>query len=691
MHNSDPMDTRFLAEEMLAKAEGMDNYEALKGDLQRLSPIGGDPDAEDDSTTQWAAVKAIPANRAWAIKLTRCAAWKTIVADLGYARGATAPTAGTDGGVIAALQTALSASPTTRGPGSTRAGKTEAALIAQGMLADPRWLARLESTAPNAHATAAQLDTLRGQWDAAYGGAGFDFETYYYGTPQTGGAAATAGFRCQMMAVSNEIHQLVLQRMPDYTSTTATPNVDFLRTLYELHHESMTAKLNAHRGKNDGGEVYDTYIAGLHIDPANWGTGSLPAVVQSALPEQFKLDASMLGTEPEEQVQFPRMVTDTAMLQANAGHFVTVGQADSVQRFITRTLDLLTQEDPMTFSRAACAELIQLYDTILLPHSNDEMASAILSMRILSDHLAVLTRLLFYWVTVAHTQTAVRISSSNTLHLTLAMCLPGGKTALDAASATLPSTARALIMRMRRLEDFMTNADPHSQMQCLPTGEQAYAPVATRPPPTLQGFFSYPEQCFGDVATQLRLSPSSTPKKDAPKKRERQDKKTKERQDKKAKQPRKQATTALGPADEAEAEAEATEPAPTKKLSFAETASSQAGDRAAAALEAKQASVSVQTNGGIEYVVVSPSMKTLSVMKALACSLGVNHKVRICATDNLAANTVVRKQLEGEPEFLARMACRYGPECRYSHRHEATKVRDSHMRPAQSDQRDRTS
>ena len=57
----------------------------------------------------------------------------------------------------------------------------------------------------------------------------------------------------------------------------------------------------------------------------------------------------------------------------------------------------------------------------------------------------------------------------------------------------------------------------------------------------------------------------------------------------------------------------------------------------------------------------------------------------------LAANTVVRKQLEGEPEFLARMACRYGPECRYSHRHEATKVRDSHMRPAQSDQRDRIS
>ena len=378
MHNADPMDTRFLAEEMLAKAEGADNYEALKGELQQLGPIGGALVAAADATAQWAAVKAILANRAWAIKLTRCAAWKAIVADLGYARDAAPPTAAADGGVISALQAALSSNPATRGPGGARAGKTEASLISQGMLADHRWLARLESTAPNAHATATQLDSLRGQWDTAHATAGFDFDTYYYGTAQTATAAATAGFRCQMMAVSNEVHQLVLQRMPDYTSTTATPNVDFLRTLYELHRESMTAKLNAHRGKNDGGDVYDTYLAGLHIDPANWGTGSLPAAVQSALPDQFTLEASMLGTEPEEQVQYPRMVTDTAMLQANAGHFVSVGQADSVQRFIKRTLDLFTREDPVTFSHAACTELMQLYDTILLPHSNDEMASAIL-------------------------------------------------------------------------------------------------------------------------------------------------------------------------------------------------------------------------------------------------------------------------------------------------------------------------
>lgn len=490
-----------------------------------------------------------------------------------------------------------------------------------------------------------------------------------------------------MMAVSNEVHQLVLQRMPDYTSTTATPNVDFLRTLYELHRESMTAKLNAHRGKNDGGDVYDTYLAGLHIDPVNWGTGSLPAAVQSALPDQFTLEASMLGTEPEEQVQYPRMVTDTAMLQANAGHFVSVGQADSVQRFIKRTLDLFTREDPVTFSHAACTELMQLYDTILLPHSNDEMASAILSMRILSDHMAVLTRLLFYWVTVARTQVAARISSSNTLHLTLAMCLPGGKTALDAASATLPSTARAAIMRMRRLEDSMTNADPHSHMQCLPTGDQAFAPVATRPPPTMQGYFQYPTQCFSDTRTQLRLSPSSTtPKKDVAKKRDRsgKDNTTKERPDnKKAKQPRKQALTALGSTDEAEAET--AELVPTK-LNFADTATAAANDRATANQEAKQAAVSVQTNGGIEYVVVNPSTKTLSIMRTLACSMGVDRSVRVCVTDNLAANTIVRKQLEAKPEFLARMACRYGAACKFSHRHEATKVRDDRVRSSRPNQ-----
>ena len=688
-----------LDNEQLAKA---------KDELSKFAPPAESLDLGGSANTrpkrEWAEVKKLGTNRETALALFGLDLRdrvSEVARRFGLAMrasvGAAASNTPTDPGALLAAVSKAASTKTSGGAMAAAANPTEKKQMTAGRCVDSNLLSLMGRDQDFPGKT--EIENFMTEWNAkeVHGLAESEVRAWYYDRVDDGGAPIK-GFRTKFQESHSTCRRISLMTVQKFSPADAAPQIEFLRNMDSVHNELMASLIHQHRGRGalDGDNIFRTNIKGLNVDIV----GEVGATGQPVKAEVRGEDTDVtVHAKDDFPSQFPMIVVNTALLRSRPGLYTTAGVPDDVLSHIETSLRLLNMEDGVAFDRKACDTLLDTYRTLLFGHVGQEDAIAATSLRILTDHWPSIVRAIYISATQFRLQTNGESAhyglASGMVSITLDMLLSKSK-----LSATTPNFVTQLEARLRRIERTLQDGEPHGSQEAWP--ETEVCPAKIRPAPSAQGLACNSPQVFPSPEKATKLQPwvdnametdvgsaivdnlkrTATDGDDNPPARRR---KRKERRKALAGGGERATTPAPGAtaADSMPPPPVSEQPAmtPVEKGTSAESAidvskvetrraATPGGTESHCTADLKADPVRVVTSRDVSWK-VNDLMRECA--KAMIPRIAKETGTLICPNDMVLQNQHVRGGLKAAGVTEQAMRCAYGTECKFLHRHEATK------------------